>query len=562
MSIIDLHVHSTKSDGTLTPTELVDYAMEKGLRAFALTDHDTVDGLDEAIAYAGQLRQTNAGNQNGSRHAVPEVVPGIEFSTEYHHRDIHIIGLYIDYRDPVFREKLHDFIDSRTRRNIKMCERLQEAGFDITYEELLETFPGSVITRAHFAQFMLRKGYITDLKEAFDQYIGDKCPCYVSREKVTPAKAVELILQADGFPVLAHPVLYRMPDAKLEILVDKLKKYNGLMGLEAIYSTYSPNDESRMRRLAQKYHLLISGGSDFHGANKPELDLSTGYGHLMVPGGILNDIKKSLKNYLFCDLDGTLLRSDCTISPKMKKALDRMAESEHILILSSGRPLPSILEICEQEDISYPDMIIVSNNGALIYDCYTNRSMQEYRLSKEDISYITAKAQEAGIHIHGYTKSQIVCKEMNEELRYYTKRIHMPIKYVKDISAALPEGSYKLQAIHLTDHNALVSFRESLLEYCGNRIQMIFSNEKYLEILPAAADKGQAVKFLTYNLPIPHSHTYAAGDAENDISMLKAAHMGIAMQNAPDSVKEAANVVTAQSNDGDGLLEILDKYFT
>ena len=172
-----------------------------------------------------------------------------------------------------------------------------------------------------------------------------------------------------------------------------------------------------------------------------------------------------------------------------------------------------------------------------------------------------SRAQEAGIHIHGYTKSQIVCQSMNEELRYYTRRIHMPLKYVKDIAAALPQGSYKLQAIHLTDHNALVRFRDSLLPYCGDRIQMIFSNDQYLEILPAQAGKGNSIRFVTDTLPASRAHTYAAGDAENDISMLQAAHIGIAMQNAADKVKESADIVTSQDNNNDGLLEILQRYF-
>lgn len=560
MSIIDLHVHSTKSDGTLTPTQLVDYAMTKKLRAFALTDHDTVDGLDEAMEYANQLRQGEAANRSASRFPVPEVVPGIEFSTEYHKRDIHIIGLYIDHHNADFRQQLQNFVDSRELRNQKMCTLLQEAGFDISYEKLTAAFPGSVITRAHFAQYLLQKGYITSLKEAFDRYVGDRCPYFVPREKVTPSQAIRLILAADGFPILAHPVLYRMPDAKLDNLVNALK-HAGLMGIEAIYSTYAAGDEVKMRRLAQKYNLLVSGGSDFHGSNKPGLDMSTGYGKLMVPGGVLNEIKKSLKNYLFTDMDGTLLKEDSTISVPMKKALERMAEAGHSLILTSGRPLPAILDVCEQEGISFPNMKIISNNGALIYDCDEDRPLSEYRLAAEDISYIVDKALDAGLHIHGYTKSQIVCREMNEELRYYTKRIHMPIKYVKDIPAALPEGSYKLQVIHLTDHDALVRFRDSLLSYCGDRVQMIFSNERYLEILPAGADKGRALRFLMNYLPIPRSHTYAAGDADNDISMIQAAGTGIAMQNAAAPIKEAADIVTERTNDQDGLLEILDRYF-
>ncbi len=289
MRQVDLHVHSTRSDGTYSPTELVDYAIEKGLAAFALTDHDTVSGLDEAISYAAQLRS------NGSVE-VPEVIPGIEFSTEYQGspssrgQDVHIVGLYINHHAPAFAAQLQEFIDSRTTRNLKMCRLLQEAGIDITYEALLEAFPGAVITRAHYAKYMLIHGYVGSIREAFDRYVGDRCSCYVPREKVTPSQAVKLILEADGIPVLAHPILYHMSDERLEHLTASLTE-DGLIGIEAIYSTYKPHEERQIRRLADKYGLKISGGSDFHGSNKPGLDLGCGYGKLFVPYDVLTTLK-------------------------------------------------------------------------------------------------------------------------------------------------------------------------------------------------------------------------------------------------------------------------------
>lgn len=282
MKPIDLHVHSTRSDGTYTPTELVDYAIKKGLAAFALTDHDTVDGLEEAIAYANSLR--------GAGKDAPEVIPGVEFSTEYQGKDVHIVGLYIDYKAPEFQKYLVEFVDSRTLRNQKMCKLLQAgAGMDITYEKLMETFPNCVITRAHYARYMMSKGYVKSISEAFERYIGDHCPYYMPREKVTPAQAIELILSADGIPVLAHPLLYGMGKARLDALVAELKEA-GLLALEAIYSTYSTSDEREMRALADKYNLCISGGSDFHGDNKPKLDLGTGYGSLYIPYEVLTKL--------------------------------------------------------------------------------------------------------------------------------------------------------------------------------------------------------------------------------------------------------------------------------
>ena len=267
--MVDLHVHSTCSDGTFTPEELVDYAIQKGLTAFALTDHDTVNGLDRAIRYADGLRQAQAASPVISSHndaaarlpvssqsgaaalQVPEVIPGIELSTEYQGKDIHMVGLFIDYRQPEFAHYLEDFIRSRENRNEKMCELLREHDIDITYEALLAEFPGAVITRAHFARYLLSHGYIQNMKEAFDRYVGDHCPCFVPREKVTPAQAVELILGAGGVPVLAHPILYHMSDDRLDTLVAELKNI-GLVGIEAIYSTYNTAEERQIRGLAAK----------------------------------------------------------------------------------------------------------------------------------------------------------------------------------------------------------------------------------------------------------------------------------------------------------------------
>lgn len=292
MNIVDLHVHSTKSDGTYTPTELVDYAIEKGLSAFALTDHDTVDGLNEAISYAAFLRETSALSSlpSSGTKTIPEVIPGIELSTEYEGKDIHIVGLYIDYTSVSFTTSLQNFMDSRKTRNRKICALLRERKIEITLTMLEEAFPGAVITRAHFAKFLLEHGYVKSIKEAFDRYLGDYAPCFVPREKITPAQAVQLIRNAGGIAVLAHPVLYHMSEKKLEHLLTELKKA-GLQAMECIYSTYSPAEERQMRALAGKLNLLISGGSDFHGSNKPGLDLATGYGRLFIPEEILESLK-------------------------------------------------------------------------------------------------------------------------------------------------------------------------------------------------------------------------------------------------------------------------------
>lgn len=276
--MIDLHVHSNKSDGTLTPSQLVEHAVKKGISAFALTDHDTTDGLDEAIhASAGQP---------------VTVVPGIEFSTCYEGKDIHVLGLFIDYKAPVFLSALEEFIASRTRRNETMCRKLREyTHIEITYEKLCRAFPGAVITRAHYARYLLTHGVVASMPEAFERLIGEQAPCFVPREKVTPIQAVRLIREADGIPVLAHPPLYHMSDARLSGLVRILTE-NGLAGIEALYSTYTPGEEIHMKSLASQYGLLITGGSDFHGAHKPGIEMGTGKGSLYVPDRILDDLKE------------------------------------------------------------------------------------------------------------------------------------------------------------------------------------------------------------------------------------------------------------------------------
>lgn len=281
MSIVDLHVHSTRSDGTLTPTQLVDYAIEKKLSAFALTDHDTIEGLSEAINYAADKEI--------------EVIPGIEFSTEFKGHDIHIVALYVPYTDMSFVEHLKEFQDSRDLRNQKMCLKLAEHGISVTYEQLLAEFPDSVLTRAHYANYLVKCGYCSSRAEAFERYIGDQAPCFVPREKITPVQAVQFIKKYHALAVLAHPTLYHMSKYVLDDLVSELTSH-GLDALEAVYSTYSASEEREMRALAKKHNLLISGGSDFHSKNKDNIDLAVGRGHLYVPYEILQNLKEKLNS--------------------------------------------------------------------------------------------------------------------------------------------------------------------------------------------------------------------------------------------------------------------------
>ena len=274
--IIDLHVHSTESDGTLTPEDLVAEAKKAGLAAFALTDHDTCQGVCKAMPLAAS--------------AGIELIPGIELSTDYHGKEVHIVGLYIDIENEQLLKKTAEYQKCRSERNALMVEALRKEGLSITMEELVAENPDCVITRANIARFLYEHGQIKSVREAFDRYIGDHCKCYVGRLKVSSTDAVRLIKEAGGTAILAHPLLYGLSNTNLQKMIDELKPV-GLDGLEAIYSTYTTGEEQQMKRLARENGLLISGGSDFHGSNKPDIALGRGRGHLYIPYSVLETIK-------------------------------------------------------------------------------------------------------------------------------------------------------------------------------------------------------------------------------------------------------------------------------
>ncbi|MEE1528210.1 MAG: PHP domain-containing protein [Blautia sp.] len=273
---IDLHVHSTISDGTFTPSELVHYALKKNLAAFALTDHDTTDGLEEAFSAA-----------LGSN---LEIIPGIELSTTWNSTDVHIVGLDIDWKNTHFQKTLSEFQISRNLRNEKMIALLQKEGIPITTKLMEEDFPDSVWTRAHFARFLFDHKYVGSMKEAFDRYLGNHAKCYVPREKVTPFQAIQLIHEGGGKAIFAHPILTKLSKERLENLVNELSR-NGLDGIETLYVSYTPADELFTKQLAKRYGLKQSGGSDFHGTNKPHIDLGCGKGNLKIPYEILEQLR-------------------------------------------------------------------------------------------------------------------------------------------------------------------------------------------------------------------------------------------------------------------------------
>ena len=247
MSRVDLHIHSTASDGRLNPADIVRQAAEQGLSVIAIADHDTVDGIAPAIEAAK---------------AFPElkVIPAIELSTDVPQGEVHVLGYFIDYADREFQVTLERMRHSRLHRAQGMIAKLKDFGIHIDWERVQEIAGTGSMGRPHIAQAMLEKGYITSFKEAFDKYISRDGPAYVEREKMTPVEAVELLLQVNGLPVLAHPFTAN----NTEMLIVELKAA-GLIGIEAYYDGYTADEIGRLVSLADRYGLIVTGGSDYHG---------------------------------------------------------------------------------------------------------------------------------------------------------------------------------------------------------------------------------------------------------------------------------------------------------
>ncbi len=288
MRAIDLHVHSCYSDGTLRPETLIQKAAHIGLRAMALTDHDTMRGIPYATAEIQRL---------GLRPEEFLLIPGIEVTAGYLGRDIHILGLFVNAEDTRLNALLETSLASRIRRNEEMLSRFQAAGISLTMEELMAGTEDSTITRAHFAKVLIAKGYAENREEAFAKYLCETSPFYLPRTYLDPKEVIDTLHGAGAFVSLAHPMLYPFTKEQLETLISKLKQY-GLDGIETIYCTYTPEEEACVRRLADRYGLLLTGGSDYHGDNKPGLQLGTGYdGGLFVPETVLGEILRYQANH-------------------------------------------------------------------------------------------------------------------------------------------------------------------------------------------------------------------------------------------------------------------------
>ena len=282
MNYIDLHVHSSYSDGTDNPAKLVALALSLGLSAFALTDHDTTAGLADARAALAAF--------GASDHL--RIISGVEISAAYKDRDIHILGLFIDSDNAALSAALQLARDNRIARNRTMLQRLCADGYPMTEAELLQDSDAACIGRMHFANALVARGYAKNTQDAFQHFIGLDCPYYVPRDYITPKDAISLIRGAGGLAILAHPLLYHLDRPELEQLVAQLMSF-GLSGLEAIYTTNSIEDEQYVRTLASRNGLLISGGSDYHGSNKPHISMGSGRGNLRIPETILETLERA-----------------------------------------------------------------------------------------------------------------------------------------------------------------------------------------------------------------------------------------------------------------------------
>ena len=273
--MIDLHTHTTASDGSLSPTELLALAKEVGLTAIGVTDHDTVAGLAEAKA---------AGLRQGV-----EVVPGCELSVGEGKQSMHILGLFLP-DDPARLAKTLDFvISARMGRNQKIVDKLNELGVDITLDEI-KAEAGGTVGRPHFAKVLLKKGVVSSFQQAFDVWIGNEGKAYVPRTRLSPAQAFEVLAAEGATPVLAHPYILGLKPHELDARVAELKEL-GLEGIEAYYTEHSQSQTEQYKGLAKKHGLVITGGSDFHGAPKPLVALGTGRGSLRVPDQVLENLK-------------------------------------------------------------------------------------------------------------------------------------------------------------------------------------------------------------------------------------------------------------------------------
>ncbi len=274
--MIDLHTHSIYSDGTNTPAELVAMAEERGVRALALTDHDTVGGIPKLLVAAAE--------------SLVEAVPGIELSAECNQGTMHILGYFIDYTQPALLEKLEKVRSSRDERNHEILKKLNQLGYPLMWEDIEQQAGCDVVGRPHIAGALVECGHIKTKKAAFDQLLGKGRPGYVNRYHYSAKECIDMIRTAGGVSVLAHPATLHLSDTQLRILMGELKE-QGLSGIETYYAEHRPDNRKKFMAWAKELDLICTGGTDFHGRNTPDLKLGTGFGQLRVPDEVLEQLK-------------------------------------------------------------------------------------------------------------------------------------------------------------------------------------------------------------------------------------------------------------------------------
>lgn len=278
MSRLDLHLHTTHSDGSSTPTEVIRLAHRAGVTALAITDHDITTGIAEATAVGSELGI--------------EVIPGVEISSILNDSELHILGYFVDPQDAELNKRLATLRESRHHRNPQIVERLQALGIELKYEEVRTIAGTDAVGRPHIARCLIEKGVVSTAKEAFDRFLAEGRPAYVPRLLPPPAEAIRWINQAKGLAVLAHPTWVKTTRETLENLVRQLKT-DGLNGVEVHYSTHTASQTRAYLNLANQLGLLITGGSDFHGITKPDIEVGIGRGSLHIPDTLLPTLKNA-----------------------------------------------------------------------------------------------------------------------------------------------------------------------------------------------------------------------------------------------------------------------------
>ncbi len=279
---VDLHTHSTASDGSASPNQLVQLAVERGLKAMALTDHDTTEGVEDALG-AAEI-------------AGIELIPGTELSLEYDNGGMHLVVLFLSPGSGPLQDRLCELQKGREARNEQIVARLNALGMEMTNEEVRDEAGAGSVGRPHIAAVMVAKGYVPDIRTAFDEWLGNDKPAYAGRPRLDPEEGIRLARESGAVPVLAHPhTLGINRAAEMAELLERLVAA-GLVGLESIYSSYRRHEREGYSHLARRFGLVPSGGSDYHGTYKPGLELGVGYGDLVVPNDVLEELRDFAKS--------------------------------------------------------------------------------------------------------------------------------------------------------------------------------------------------------------------------------------------------------------------------